>query len=57
VETTSGTTPMMKAKEVIRIGRTASYRFHPPLTGFGSTRLMAAHSESVSSYRMIQVSP
>jgi hypothetical protein len=39
---------MMKAKEVIRIGRSrrraASYRFKPPLTGFGSTRLMAAHS-------------
>jgi hypothetical protein len=39
---------MMKAKEVIRIGRSrsraASYRFKPPLTGFGSARLMAAHS-------------
>jgi hypothetical protein len=39
---------MMKAKEVIRIGRSrsraASYRFKPPLAGFGSTRLMAAHS-------------
>jgi hypothetical protein len=44
---------MMEAKEVIRIGRSrsraASYRFKPPLTGFGSTRLMA-----VSSYRLIQ---
>jgi hypothetical protein len=37
---------MMKAKEVIKIGRSraASYRFQPPLTGFGSARLMAAHS-------------
>jgi hypothetical protein len=36
----------MKAKEVIRISRSraASYRFQPPLTGFGSTLLMAAHS-------------
>jgi hypothetical protein len=39
---------MMEAKEVIRIGRSrgraASYRYKPPLSGFGSTRLMAAHS-------------
>jgi hypothetical protein len=39
---------MVKAKEVVRIGRSrsraASYRFQPPVTGFGSTRLTAAHS-------------